>query len=505
MDTSDETGSLQIEVSDFGPIVKAKVDLRPFTVFVGPSNTGKSYLAILIYALHRFFGVPLGLRAEQHSDGSLVIPPRPPPGLPEESIDALLDFAKSLAETATKQTDRKVTLPRPAADSLRFGFDRRVGVLMEEIARCFGLRDTGPLVRKGRGNARVTIGHCQPGDSEGVCHGLILSRNPELTMALPAYATMPMEPKPIDAFRQTLDLFARVAEDLRDAISRQTSTGLLFSLFGLCVLPAAVGPLCSRAFYLPADRTGAMHLYKLVARTLIADAASASPVPVTTTSMLTGVVADFLGQLIEEGASMAPPPRERDLGQSLEAAILDGTVRIEHPAAVGAPHFLYRPNGWKDDLELANASSMVSELAPVVLYLRHLVRPGSVLIVEEPESHLHPAMQVEFTRQLAKLVATGVRVIVTTHSEWLVEELANVVRRSKLPESERARFSGSSVALHPTQVGAWLFSPKKRPKGSVVTEVPLEEYGFSGTGFDDVASALHNDWADISGRIEGTP
>ena len=47
---------LEIEVTDFGPIAKAKLDLRPLTVFVGPSNTGKSYLATLIYALHRFFG-----------------------------------------------------------------------------------------------------------------------------------------------------------------------------------------------------------------------------------------------------------------------------------------------------------------------------------------------------------------------------------------------------------------------------------------------------------------
>ena len=83
-----------------------------------------------------------------------------------------------------------------------------------------------------------------------------------------------------------------------------------------------------------------------------------------------------------------------------------------------------------------NSSSMVSELAPVVLYLRHRVQSNDVLIVEEPESHLHPAMQVEFTRQLAALVRSGIRVIVTTHSEWILEELANLVRLSKLPESQ---------------------------------------------------------------------
>ena len=56
MTTPIQKEPLQLSVSNFGPIAKAEIDLRPLTVFVGPSNTGKSYLAILIYALHRFFG-----------------------------------------------------------------------------------------------------------------------------------------------------------------------------------------------------------------------------------------------------------------------------------------------------------------------------------------------------------------------------------------------------------------------------------------------------------------
>ena len=47
--------NLMLSVRDFGPIYSAEIELRPLTVFVGPSNTGKSYLAILIYALHKFF------------------------------------------------------------------------------------------------------------------------------------------------------------------------------------------------------------------------------------------------------------------------------------------------------------------------------------------------------------------------------------------------------------------------------------------------------------------
>ena len=43
--------NMQLEVSHFGPITKGKVCMKPLTIFVGPSNTGKSYMALLIYTL----------------------------------------------------------------------------------------------------------------------------------------------------------------------------------------------------------------------------------------------------------------------------------------------------------------------------------------------------------------------------------------------------------------------------------------------------------------------
>ena len=55
MTTPTQGESLQLSVSNFGPIAKAEIDLRPLTVFVGPSNTGKSYLAMLVYTLHKHF------------------------------------------------------------------------------------------------------------------------------------------------------------------------------------------------------------------------------------------------------------------------------------------------------------------------------------------------------------------------------------------------------------------------------------------------------------------
>ena len=154
---------------------------------------------------------------------------------------------------------------------------------------------------------------------------------------------------------------------------------------------------------------------------------------------------------------------------------------------------------------LNSSSSMVSELAPVVLYLRHVVGPGEVLIIEEPESHLHPAMQVEFIRLLAAAVRSGIRVMLTTHSEWVLEELANLVRLSDLPESQRDRVGGTDAGLTPEEVGVWLFDPNEEAGGSVVKEIPLDqEIGGFASGYDDVAAGTYNKWAKIGNLIEET-
>ena len=45
----------KIQVKDFGPIIEGTVDLKPLTIFVGPNNSGKSYMAMLLYSLLRSY------------------------------------------------------------------------------------------------------------------------------------------------------------------------------------------------------------------------------------------------------------------------------------------------------------------------------------------------------------------------------------------------------------------------------------------------------------------
>ena len=489
-DKADAADTLELEVSDFGPIVNARVALRPLTVLVGPSNTGKSYLATLIYALHRFLSVrQFPFRVNR--DGSLTIGSRSAPGMSEKAVNATFEFMRSVEKASALPCGGRVSLSPEVSDVLRSGFAERADLLADEIKRCFGIGDPGTLVRRERKTAadiairrRVTT---DPGPLE---HALTIGGRPGLTVGLVVGSSISVEHQP-DTLVGVLDMLRSMPEE-----AKGLGQGLAWAFLAATALPHGFGALALPAYYLPADRTGLMYTYNAVVGGLIASASTAGPRTAAQTPVLSGVVADFLEQLL----GIDRFGRELDLGTNIEQAILGGSVGIEWSPNTNYPHFVYRPEGWREDLALTNASSMVSDVAPVVLYLRHLVSPQNVLIVEEPESHMHPAMQVKFMNQLAALVKTGVRVIVTTHSEWMTEELGNIVRRSGLSEEER-----KGTALDKEQVGVWLFEAKKRPKGSVVREVLFDEYGYSGTGFDEVASALHNEWANTTSRIENGP
>ncbi len=117
-----------------------------------------------------------------------------------------------------------------------------------------------------------------------------------------------------------------------------------------------------------------------------------------------------------------------ELAKFLEKEILWGDVDFE-PSGM-EKELLYQPEeGVK--LEMPIVSSMVKELAPLVLYLRYLAMPNDLIIIDEPEMNLHPAAQVEMTEFLAMLANAGLHVLITTHSPYIVDHVANLMQAAK--------------------------------------------------------------------------
>jgi len=497
-----EDPPLQLEVSNFGPIVKANIDLRPLTVFVGPSNTGKSYLAILIYALHKYFS------ADDCMPGGYFISRRKYV-LSPENIHDLSELAERISTKITESgTAESLSLPSPIVEMIRASFNDHCDYIGDQIRRCFGLERTGRLVRNGIKSPAHVVIRQHVNESANIKYQLtIRSRSNDFKMTVPEDAKIKAHSKSSDYrtryFLRQLALEMALPNYESKEQHHFSAQRFLEGLIGY-VCSQIMGSLALPAFYLPADRTGIMHAHSVVVSSLIDRATMSGIRQAAHLPMLSGVLADFLEQLLAmEHNRFRPRTPPSDNAAHMEKAMLGGSIAVERGEASGYPRFTYTPDGWDHSLPLMNASSMVSELAPVVLYLRHWVRPGRVLILEEPEAHLHPALQVEFTRQLARLVQSGVRVVITTHSDWILEELSNIVRRSALAGKQEKTDSSGDVFLRPDQVGAWLFRQKKRPKGSVVEELILDdETGLYPTDYDVVSKALYNEGVEISRHLQ---
>ena len=104
------------------------------------------------------------------------------------------------------------------------------------------------------------------------------------------------------------------------------------------------------------------------------------------------------------------------------ANIVGGTYRITRN---GELHFV--PKKKRLRLDMDESSSSVRSLLDVGFYLRHVAKAGDLLIVDEPELNLHPENQRHVARLFARLVNLGVKVFLTTHSDYIVKELNTLI------------------------------------------------------------------------------
>ena len=508
----DET--LKLRVTNLGPIVEADIDLRPLTVFVGPSNTGKSYLAMLIYALHSAFSGSSYLSFRymgrmQRNRYFLRSQAFKGMKIQEETIEDLGNWLESDVWESGTSTAISRSIPDSIAKLLRQYLEDTSDIgeaVAEEIKRCFGLEDIRQLIRRVHNpdKAKIRIEGYTSDENGHKVYEYILSigkKSENLSFQSKISKEVPLKMTGLDnkGFRLRIrsPIFDLTGSQERNRSTKAILRELAYQIF-------ASQSLNQLAHYLPADRTGVMHSHRVVVSSLISRASQAGLHREQRLPEFSGVIADFLQVLVNLGEKKYrhQSKKNMELANRIQTEMLGGTIEVES-SAVGYPDFYYKPAGWNTTMPLMNASSMVSELAPVVLYLREKVQKDEVLIIEEPESHLHPKMQVELTYLLAAAVHAGVRVVITTHSEWVLEALANLILVSDLPKEQRKGIPSAEFALSSKDVGVWFFEPKQRPKGSMVKELKMrrEDGGFL-TDYEDVAIGTHNHWATIISRLE---
>ena len=144
---------VEVAVKNFGPIAEANIDLRPLTVFVGPSNTGKTYFATLVYALH---GVLEGFpRYPLLNHAMLSLPKAMFTSDSFEDVSEVMDEINKFNQLVerVKMIDKQLKfleLPQDIREGVKSGL-KNLKVFEEELKRCFNLHSISRLFRLNNG------------------------------------------------------------------------------------------------------------------------------------------------------------------------------------------------------------------------------------------------------------------------------------------------------------------------------------------------------------------
>lgn len=177
-----------------------------------------------------------------------------------------------------------------------------------------------------------------------------------------------------------------------------------------------------------------------------------------------------------------------NIAKEMEKEIIRGKYKIDNN------RIFYQTENEKE-LDLYIASSTVKTIFGIIFYLRHLIKNKDYLIIDEPELNLHPENQVKIAKLLARLVNSGIKVIISTHSDYITKEFNNLLMldnnfKNKTEIMEKYDYSKEDV-LERKNVGAYLF------KDGILDEMEIGEEGIITKTFDEVIESINERNDDI--------
>jgi predicted ATPase len=454
---------VKLYLSNFGPFEEAEVELKPLTIFIGRNSTGKSMLSYLLWALSS--AEPLFYRVKTGWEPVVEIAERVVRRVKEGRIES--GDLEELVKAYVKVLE----------DAVKHGLEERFRYV-------FGV-ELRELVRIGRDKAVIEV--------HGSCAKIRFSLGDEIR---------------IEEFDLCIeDMLGKV--DVRVLRGRYVHVGYgsylkKYRVYSIADVESLMVDLLSHhtavefswlalttphlACMLPDSRAG-------ITRALLKPYISP-----TLLSGILGVDREYVSTYfrLAEWLSKNPwvveliKPLLEELGVTIDVRFESGVYNIYVKSwSNKVMPIAMAPSGVREAITVALALLMVDpiELVPVSVF------------IEEPEAHLHPRAQRLLARLIARAVNMGRNVVVTTHSDYLITALNNLIALSQLPKSKLKRLGYTKEeVLPPESVAAYLV----RTEGdkAVVEKLQVTGEGIPEDEFAKVAEELLGERGRIYDEIQ---
>ncbi len=156
----------------------------------------------------------------------------------------------------------------------------------------------------------------------------------------------------------------------------------------------------------------------------------------------------------------------------------------------------FAPKGKKTRLTMAESSSSVRSMIHLSFYLRHVAEKGDILIIDEPELNLHPSNQRKISRLFARLVNAGIKVFITTHSDYIIRELNTLIalkqnKKAIKKVKKEYGYKGNEL-LNAKQINVYIAENNKLVPAEIT-----QEGGIDVNSFDDAIEDMNKIQDDI--------
>ncbi|RLF21312.1 MAG: hypothetical protein DRN15_11435 [Thermoprotei archaeon] len=461
----------RVVIKDFGPFEEAHLELKPLTLIIGKNCVGKSMLVYLVWSL-------------------AVLTP---------DFDKLDEIAMERgAEKLMKDILNKVRRGKAPEED----FKQLVKILIESlpIALASGFKDT--LQRTFSSNIDGLV-------REGKERAVIRTEGPKATMEF----ILEKNDVKIAKYEPHLEFIERLKVKVREPnllrisyrsphgevlIEERSINSLGDVAFAISRVLAHYRDIAFSPFFFVEDIVALLVDSRAgISRTLLKPYISplvtrGIPYPDEQFIRLYFKLAEMLERGLIDLEALKPFLKE--LGFTLETAYEGGVYTIYIRTWTGKRlHFSQAPSGIRESLIVALALSTIRTRG----YQMPELRAPSMVIIEEPEAHLHPRAQ----RLLARLIARAVNeqdkiVLLTTHSDYLVYAINNLIALSQRQEKIRELGYEQSEVLKPEHVAAYL--AKAEGRKAVLKRLEVSEEGIPEEEFIKIAEELAHERARIT-------